>query len=488
MELTILIILTTFSKILLVVAVIIFIGCLVSYFGPGGEERMQTYQDDFGDPSDILAKSHSGFWMGEGRISREDSFKHALLIGQSGGGKTTGALIPSALGFDDCSLVFLDPAKELHHLTSGNLDSKGYTIKILDFKNPAHSLGFNPLERASTSTELQMLGEMILSPQMRNSRDIFWPSMGAKLLVTLFKLQKTLPVQYQNLANTRHLVCLLQAHPKKVDQLYAAYANDQLFTEYKATISQDGKLLSNILATAESGVRIFGDDAVAQCTAFDTLDLQSFRDSKTAIYIWTDIMDASYYSFLIEIFFHQFFREMMREIPDEDKNDVFILADELGSLTIKGLPEALSNLRKYRVGLMGAIQSRAQLIERYGRHDAHTIMANSWGKLIFPGMESDLAQELEKRLGRWTFEREDGKGEGTREVMTVSELVHMDEGTAILSAGSHRPMVVNVRPYFKDRSLRTKSEIPPPDITGEPPEELCLIDVDALVRNIKQYV
>lgn len=467
------------------IALFLLIAVIVQFFK---EQRKQTYDDDFGNPSSLLSRWNHGFSLGDGKITRDHSFKHAVLIGQSGGGKTTGALIPTALGMDDCSLVFMDPAKELFRKTSGELHRKGYTIKVLDFKDPSISLGFNPLERATTSTELNMLGEMILSSQYKNSRDIFWPQMGAKLLVTIFKLQKTLPIQYQTLANTRYLVSLMQADPKKVDRLYSAYADDQLFTEYKATISQEGKLLSNVLATAESGVRIFGDDAVAKCTASDTLNLQAFRDSKTAIYIWTDIMDASYYSFLIEIFFTQLFREFMHTIPGKEKLDVFILADEMGSLTIKGFAEALANLRKYRVGIMFAIQSRAQLIERYGSHDAHTILANSWSKLIFPGMETDLAQELEKRLGRWTFEREDGKGQSSREVMTVSELVHMDEGTAILAAGSYRPMKVNVKPYFKDRSLRTMSEIPPPHITSQSAREFTLIDVDALVQDKKQYV
>jgi len=467
------------------IVLFLLIAVIVQFFK---EQRKQTYDDDFGNPSSLLSVFNKGLWLGDGRITRDQSFKHAVLIGQSGGGKTTGSLIPTALGMDDCSLVFMDPAKELFRRTSGELQRKGYTIKVLDFKNPTHSLGFNPLERATTSTELNMLAEMILAPQMRNSRDIFWPQMGAKLFATIFKLQKTLPAKYQNLANTRHLISLMQADPKKVDQLYSAYADDHLFTEYKATISQEGKLLSNVLATAESGVRIFGDDAVAKCTASDTLDLQTFRDSKTALYIWTDIMDASYYSFLIEIFFTQLFRELMRTIPSKEKLDVFILADEMGSLTIKGFAEATANLRKYRVGIMYAIQSRAQLIERYGSHDAHTILANSWSKLIFPGMETDLAQELEKRLGRWTFEREDGKGQSSREVMTISELVHIDEGTAILSAGSYRPMKVNVKPYFKDRSIRIMSEIPPPPITTQSARELTLIDVDALVQDKKQYV
>lgn len=466
-------------------ALFVIIAVIIQYFK---EDRKQVYDDDLGRSSSLLSIFNRGLWIGDGRITREQSFKHAALIAQSGGGKTVGNLIPSALGFDDCSLVFMDPAKELFYRTAGHLESKGYTIKVLDFKNPSHSLGFNPLLRATTNTELNMLADGFLAPQMRNSRDIFWPQMASKFLCLDFKLLKKLPEAYQNPANALRLITLLQADPKKVDRLFATYADDNLFTEYKAMISQDGKLLSNILATAESAMRIFGDEAVAKCTSVDTLDLQTFRDSKVALYIWTDIMDASYYSFLLEILFSQLFRELMREIPSKDKLDVFILADEMGSLTVKGFAEALANLRKYRVGVMYAIQSRAQLVERYGQHDAETILANSWSKLIFPGMETDLAQELEKRIGRWTFEREDGKGQGSREVMTVSELVHLSEGTAILSAGAHRPMKVSVKPYFKDWSMKAKSEIPPPQITGQLPKEVSLIDVDALVAAKKNHV
>jgi type IV secretion system protein VirD4 len=471
-----------FHLIALFVAVAVLVRLL------GNEERKQDYDDDFGKDSSIISRWNKGFWMGDGRLTREQSFKHAVLIGQSGGGKTTAGLIPTALGMDDCSLVFMDPAKELFKRTAGHLASKGYTIKVLDLKRPDRSIGFNPLQRAVSSTDLNILAEMVVSPQMRHSKDIFWPQMGARFLVTLFKIQKLLPQEYQNLANTRHLVNLLQGDHKKVDRLFATFADDILFSEYKAMVSQDDKLLSNVLATIQSSLRIFDDSAVARCTSVDTLDLQAFRKEKTALYIWTDIMDASYYSFLIEIFFTQLFRSFMQAIPGKDKLDVFILADELGSLTIKGFAEALANLRKYRVGIMYAIQSRAQLTERYGQHDAHTILANSWAKLIFPGMESDLAKELEQRLGRWTFEREDGKGRGTREIMTVSELIHMKEGTAMLTAGANRPMKVSVTPYFKNWSLKSRSEMPYPRISGGIPDGLSLIDVDALIREKKEHV
>ncbi|MCF8278221.1 MAG: type IV secretory system conjugative DNA transfer family protein [Flavobacteriales bacterium] len=467
--------------------IVIFIAVAVIVRLLGNEERKQDYDDEFGDASSLISRWNKGFWIGEGRITREQSFKHTVLIGQSGGGKTSAGLIPTALGMDDCSLIFLDPAKELFKRTAGHLRSKGYRIKVLDLKKPDRSIGFNPLQRATTSTDLNILAEMVVAPQSRQSKDIFWPQMAARLLVVFFKIQKQLPQEFQNLANTRHLANLLQGDPKKMDKLYATFADDTLFGEYKAIISQDDKLLSNVLATVQSSLRIFDDSAVARCTSADTLDLQKFRKEKTALYIWTDIMDASYYSFLLEIWFTQLFRDFMKSIPDKGKLDVFILADEMGSLTIKGFAEALANLRKYRVGIMYAIQSRAQLIERYGRHDADTLLANSWGKLIFPGMETDLAQELEKRLGRWTFEREDGH-RGTRELMTISELTHMKEGTAMYTAGANRPMKVTVTPYFKDWSLKSKSEMPLPKISGGIPNELTFIDVDALVRSKKEHV
>lgn len=446
------------------------------------DDRKQDYDDDFGSTSGHISRFNKGVYIGGGRITRERSFLHTALIAASGAGKTSTILIPTALGLDNCSIIFLDPAKELFEKTAGALAQKGFRIKVLDFLDVSRSIGFNPLLRANTNTELNMLAEMILAPSMRNTKDIFWPTMSAKLISLLFKLQKKLPEEFQNLANTLYLVNLMQGSPKQLDKLAATVADDKLFTEYKAMISHDSKLLSNIIASTQSALRIFENENVARVTSFDTLDLTVFRHQKTALYVNINIMSARYYSFLVEILFRQVFDKFMEKLPT-DELDCYMLLDEMGSFTVKGFPEAMANLRKYNVSICYAIQSKSQLVERYGKDDAFTILANNYHKVIFPDMETDLAQELQTRMGKWTFERENGS-KGTREIMTVSELIHLEEGYAIYTAGPARPMKIKLHPYYKNLWMKRKAIIPPPEIQAEVPNEVRLVDPSELkVKN-----
>jgi type IV secretion system protein VirD4 len=413
---------------------------------------------------------------------------HALVIGNTGSGKTVSTLLPSAIKFakEECSMIFLDPAQEGHTKSSGIWSKHADDVLVFNPKDHTMSVGFNPVDLANTSTEISMLGDMLMSSQMRGSKDVFWPSSGARAVTIQIRLLKQLPKKYHNLVNLKLLNDEMLASTK-VDKLCSLYADNRLFHEYKALIGTDSKVLNNILSTIQTALKALSDDELARCTSVNTLDFSTFRKKKTALYIWTDVM-SSYHAFIYEMLFTFMFREFMKQLPSKGDLPINVLADEMGSFTVKGFPEALANLRKYDVSVVSCIQNRSQLEERYGHHDAQTIMANCWSKLIFPGMETDLARELEQRIGKWTFDRTDGKGRGTREVMTVPELIHLDAEHAMLVAGPHAPMKVKVKPYYKDRKMRAISELLPASIKGSVPTELQLMDIDALIAAKKQPV
>ncbi|MGE0637682.1 MAG: type IV secretory system conjugative DNA transfer family protein [Bacteroidia bacterium] len=463
--------------IVVIIIVLLIIALLSSSKRP--LERKENYDDDFGDISELISSRNDGIWIGDGKISRDLSFRHCCVIAPSGGGKTSTVLIPTALELDNCSAIILDPAGELFEKTSGEFERKGFTVKILDFTDPDVSIGFNPLLTANSSTELNILGEALFASAKKTSKDSFWPTMAARLVVLLFKIQKKLPKPQQTLANTLYLLNILQGDPRKIDQLFVKYADDKLFAEYKALVKHDQRLLSSILATAQSSLGIFDDEAIALVTSKNTLDFKTLRNEKMALFIHIPVTDAKYLSFLAEIYFAQLFRFCMSHTVTEDVLNMFIIGDELGSLTIQGFPEAMANLRKYSVSITFAIQSKSQLIERYGKQDAETIYQNSYSKIIFGGMEIELAKEFEKRMGKWTFVNENGK-EGVREVMTASELVHLPEGSAFYVPGPNRPTILEMHPYYENSRMTRKANRPPAKVKGDAPKTVSYIEFPEL--------
>ena len=457
---------------------IILIGLIaLTLYGIFGKEaRLKEYHDDFGNSFGRLNFFNKGHSISEGRTTLKSAFQHTILIGQSGFGKTTAFLLKSVFHFSSerCSIIVLDPAKEIFQNTAGYARQKGKKILQLNFGDSKNSIGYNPLARAWTSTQLATLAELILAPQARNTSDSFWSSASARLLVVIWRLQQCLPREYYNIANTRHFVTWLLSSPKKLDALYIKHADVKLFEDYKALIKQDQKLVSNIVATTLTALRPWEDDEVARVTSIDTLNLDELRSTETALYVHPNLF-STHIAVLYEIFFSQIFEKFLSEIPKESALPIHLVCDELGVFKIKSLETFLATARKFRVSLQYAVQSRQQLIEQYEKNKAASILANTYHKVLFANMEPDLAKEISERLGRWSFEKDEG-GKGNREVASVSELIHMNEDKALYLSGSKRPCFVKIKPFYKDWRMVGYSKIPNPELTNILPQKIELYE------------
>lgn len=75
---------------------------------------------------------------------------HALVIGATGSGKTTGFVNPMiqvlAASAAGSSMICTDPKGELFQLHSKKLQERGYRVMVLDLRDPYSSFRWNPLE------------------------------------------------------------------------------------------------------------------------------------------------------------------------------------------------------------------------------------------------------------------------------------------------------------------------------------------------------
>ncbi|MFR1631644.1 MAG: type IV secretory system conjugative DNA transfer family protein, partial [Oscillospiraceae bacterium] len=75
---------------------------------------------------------------------------HALIVGTTGSGKTTGfvdqniAILGKSRGKP--SMIIADPKKELYEKHAKQLESEGYTISTLDLREPYSSARWNPMQ------------------------------------------------------------------------------------------------------------------------------------------------------------------------------------------------------------------------------------------------------------------------------------------------------------------------------------------------------
>lgn len=210
---------------------------------------------------------------------------------------------------------------------------------------------------------------------------------------------------------------------------------------------------------------LFSDESVKRVTSFDTIDFDSFRKEKTALFVMNKTSDLQYYAPISATFFLQFLGHIMSiPVPKENERSVFFLIDEASSLFLPTtLQIALANLRKYMCGVMLVVQDFNQLTHLYGKPEAESIRSNCFSKVYFPNQPLETCRELEALLGKREYEDDEGRTH-TRVLLTADEIRCMDEKHALIFCGSKRAIYAYMRPFYKSFRFSSFSKLPEPDM------------------------
>lgn len=424
-------------------------------------EKKTQYNAAFMSP-EILSRFNKGFSLtGTKALCIQDSFSNCSVYGPSGSGKSSVVILPSihSLARGNSTICCNDPSGELYEKVSGYLAKKGYVIQRIDFSSPDRSESFNPLARCKTVSDIQKVVHLIIRNTVGDSKgDPFWDR-SCEMLITLFAryLVFYAKPQYRTMTNVLRLIETFAVHPKKLDKLFVAAHDEELLGQYKATIVYGDKTLQSIIATARAALNIFSDPTVIQTTSVDSIDFSRFRTDKVALFICNPIKDLHYYKPLSALFFESLFNEVMSRIPKKDERAIFCLLDEAATMKFSSLSTTISNIRKYRAGIMLVVQDFQSLVALYGASEAHNIRTNTYAQVYLKGQPLETCKELETILGRFTYTDEKG-AEKVRLLMSADEIRMLE--SAIILAGNHAPIKAKMKPYYNRYALRKRSEIP----------------------------
>lgn len=425
------------------------------------KERKTEFNADFITAESVLQKNNTGFCLtGKFSLTSEESFKNALILGGSGSGKSSTVLINSALKMarGNSSIIFHDPSHEIRLLVSGALKELGYVIKVLDYSNQ-RSECFNPLARCKSISDIQKLSSALIRNALGESKDAFW-NKSAESLLSLFirYLVFYAEPQFRTLYNAMHLINVFAGSPEKIDLLMVKTGEAKLLSEYKAFVAYGDKTLMSIVATAKSALALFSDETVALITTLDTIDFNQFRTNKIALFINNSVPEMHYFATLSSLFFQQFFNHLLIRLPAKTENNIFFLLDEASSMYLPSLSTTISNIRKYKSGILLIYQDYHQLDNIYGAYEAKNISANCYAKVYLPGQPIETCKTLELTLGKFEFEDENGK-KNIRQLMMADEIRMTDR--AIVLIGNKAPIHAKLYPYYENRRLRTLTELLP---------------------------
>ena len=424
------------------------------------------------------------------KLSLKDSFNHMGIIARTGGGKTTSYIIPNILKLaqNKNSIIVTDLSGELYNKTSGFLKKQGFKIYVLDPEDLNSSIGYNPLYYALDSISIDEIADILIksaNPGQIKAEDKMWLD-GAKTFLTILikVLVSTNDYKYINLANLKHLINNFGNDGSNLDELIFKYANDKTFSEWKGFVSGNIRTVQSYISTANTALNSIGiNDNLALLTASHNINFKKFREEKSILYIKIPAQKQEQYSFLLNLFYKQFFNSMMEKLPTKKDLPIFCLLDEFGNMSIPNFSSTITTIRKYKVSISIVIQDFSQLEQKYGKSEAHTIINGGiTGKLFFAGADLQITNMLTQMIGNKYVNMLDEQGElhhVKEPILSNADIRTMKDNEVLLIYANKLPLKIKVKPYYKDFILNSYTKYKEAKISSNMPKnEIQYISLD----------
>ncbi|RLA84252.1 MAG: hypothetical protein DRG78_01970 [Epsilonproteobacteria bacterium] len=442
----------------------------ILFTGFKSDGMMNNYNQD-----KLFSSSNKGLLIDgmSKRLSTKDSFNHLALISRTGGGKTSSYVIPNIfkLANGKNSMVITDISGELHNQTSGYLKQQGYKIYVLNPEDLTESIGYNPLYYATDSTKIDELVSILIKSNKESSKSSaeneYWDNGAKSILSTLIKLVISMKNhKYINLANIKHLINNFGTDGANLHHLVDEFGDDTVYNEFKGFMGMNPQTLMSIMANANIALSpIAINENLAKLTANHTINFDNFRKEKSVIYIKIPGQKQKQYRFLLNIFYHQFFNNMMETLPLKNDLPIYALLDEFGNMNLPDFDTTITTIRKYNVSISIMLQDINQLESKYGKVNAQTIINGGISnKLYYNGADLPTTEALSKIFGLKEEIKIDIDGNyyfKDQAVMRADEIRMIKDNEALFITANKLPAKFKIKPYYKDFVFNQYSKIIP---------------------------
>ncbi|MBN1310702.1 MAG: type IV secretory system conjugative DNA transfer family protein [Anaerolineae bacterium] len=382
------------------------------------------------------------FWKERGRLrfSLEDQARGTAIIGPPGTGKSQAGILP-ILGDSmkaGHSIILLDPQGELLPKVEDFARVTRHKVIVHDPTDP-RTAHFNLADGITSVAEAGAIAG-ILIPPISGGDNQFWVDSARNLLAACLIRFETMGEILEHTDDMKHL-------GQQLSQGKDAAAN--LASAFSASVQADGRTAAGILAQLHStALSQWAEPTVKLSTDRTDFSADKLVHQEPAVIV---LRCPGRYMKVYGPYLAAILSKLMMDLDTLGEQHggpcplpVKVIIDEFPALgRLSQFPEWVNLYRKRHISFVIAMQSIAQLYDKYGKHGAETLIAGLALQVVFGSCDPATAQYVVGMLGKATQHVESSifqkdtparsqQQRRQRDLMTVDEVITPPKGNCTM--------------------------------------------------------
>lgn len=371
--------------------------------------------------------------QGAGRfcLNGEDAARGILTLGGPGSGKTQGVILPIVADrmLAGHSLIIADPQGEL---TSHILKFAGVTGHLVVVHDPTSTTGprYNLAQGIGNVSDARAIADVLIPTAEGENR--FWTDSAAALLAACL-------IRFNNPGEIYNALSDTKALSRKL----AAGRDDAalLATSFIASVTTDGRVASNIVATLATALTGWASVEVRANTSTSDFNADLIVERPTVMVLTCPgRMRAVYASYLGATL-----RKLMLDLDTIGERNhgplptpVGIVLDEFPTLgKLDSLVADVNLVRKRRISILIAAQTKGQFHRLYGQDGTQALLTGLATQIIYGGCDADTAEFYSKASGTTSADTDPSPEKASyrsRPLLTLDEVISPRDGNCTIFA------------------------------------------------------
>jgi type IV secretion system protein VirD4 len=420
--------------------------------------------------------------------------RHLLTVAPTRAGKGVSAIIPNLLTYRGSVLV-IDPKGENAMISAARRGSGAPAHGITGLGQRVHivdpwglvadvtgmpAAGFNPLDWLDPSSpdlgeNAMMLADSLVVPGPGGNEGAFWNEESKALLMGLILHVATDPdeAERRNLGRVRDLLLLSQDEFNVLCVKMEASPQPIVASTGARTMGKDAKLLSNVLASAQSHTHFLDSPRLRASLSRSDFRFEDLKRTPTTVYLVLPADRLGTFGRWLRLLIQQAITVTARNITDKPERPILFVLDEmaaLGRLTM--VEQAYGLMAGFGMQLWGIVQDLSQLHGIYG-DGWQTFIGNSGvlqyfgsrdkltaeyfsalcGEATVPTFSSSITQALSPK-GEESSSTSHSHGEAQRKLILPDELMRVAASVQLVLVENLDPIAGRKIAWFSDERFR----------------------------------